>query len=119
MKTVFIVTVEHEEKHDLQIDGNDVPDGGEAEGFEWWLQAAEAFGHREGVTFSVELGEEDQVGDELEQEAWSVLETPLGHWHVVADGEIVVSANTCALRDGESLARRIASLHNADLEERA
>ncbi len=115
MKTVFIVTVEHEEKDDIQIDGSDVPTGGEAEGFEQWLHAAEAFGHR-GATFSVELGEENQVGDELEQEAWSVLETPVGHWHVVADGEIVASANTCALRDGESLARRIASLHNADLE---
>lgn len=116
MKTVFIVTVEHEEKHDLQIDGNDVGDGEEAEEFEGWLHAADAFGLREGVTFSVELGEEDQVGDELEQEPWSVVETPVGHWHVVADGEIVATANTCATRDGESLARRIASLHNAELE---
>ena len=56
------------------------------------------------------------MSDGLEEELWSVIESPPGHYHVAVEGELVCDINSCASRDGESLAHRIVGLHNRQLD---
>ena len=56
------------------------------------------------------------MSDDLELDRWKAMEMTSGHWYVRCDGEEVCAINSCASRDSEALAIRIAWLHNEQLD---